>query len=73
MADVKGDLAGISAGRRRVAPSSRERLKDDRRRRAGVGRAARSSFWDVFGEQGHPVRATISDMGPLLLGAHARA
>ncbi|XUT92807.1 helicase HerA-like domain-containing protein [Ottowia caeni] len=26
------------------------------------------TFWDVFGEQGHPVRATISDMGPLLLG-----
>ena len=25
------------------------------------------TFWDVFGEQGHPVRATISDMGPLLL------
>ena len=25
-------------------------------------------FWDVFGEQGHPVRATVSDMGPLLLG-----
>jgi hypothetical protein len=27
------------------------------------------AFWDVFGEQGHPVRATISDMGPLLLAA----
>lgn len=25
-------------------------------------------FWDVFGEQGHPVRATVSEMGPLLLG-----
>ena len=38
----------------------------------GVGgthwRHARSTFWDVFGEQGHPVRATISEMGPLLLG-----
>ena len=29
-------------------------------------------FWDVFGEQGHPVRATISEMGPLLLAPHAR-
>ncbi len=26
------------------------------------------TFWDVFGERGHPVRATISDIGPLLLG-----
>ncbi len=31
-------------------------------------RAFPVTFWDVFGEQGHPVRATISDMGPLLLG-----
>jgi DNA helicase HerA-like ATPase len=30
------------------------------------------TLWDVFGEQGHPVRATVSDMGPLLLGAHAQ-
>jgi uncharacterized protein len=30
------------------------------------------TLWDVWGEQGHPVRATVSDMGPLLLGAPAR-
>ena len=31
-----------------------------------MGRAP-VTFWDVFGEQGHPVRATVSEMGPLLL------
>ena len=30
--------------------------------------ACPTTLWDVFGEQGHPVRATVSDMGPLLLG-----
>src|SRR6202040_3816212 len=33
-----------------------------------TGEASPVVFWDVFGEQGHPVRATISEMGPLLLG-----
>jgi hypothetical protein len=66
MADVKGDLAGISQP---GAPSPKlaERLKligADEPKFA----ACPSVFWDVFGEQGHPVRATISDLGPLLLG-----
>ncbi len=66
MADVKGDLAGISqAGKvgEKLAALLKER---------GVPTpepfACPTTMWDVFGEQGHPVRATISDMGPLLLG-----
>ncbi len=65
MADVKGDLAGLAApggGNAKVA----ERVK-----MLGLsGHAPEAfpvAFWDVFGEQGHPVRATVSEMGPLLL------
>ena len=65
MADVKGDLAGISQP---GAMSSKfqqrlDLLKVDAPAFAGCP----TVFWDVFGEQGHPVRATISDLGPLLL------
>jgi len=65
MADVKGDLGGISqpgsiAGK--MAAVLKER---DIELPAPV--ACPTTFWDVFGEQGHPVRATVSDMGPLLL------
>ncbi|MBW8848612.1 MAG: DUF853 family protein [Burkholderiales bacterium] len=65
MADVKGDLTGISqAG----APSDKllATLKD-RGIDAPEKLACPTTLWDVFGEQGHPVRATVSDMGPLLL------
>ncbi|MCV2367338.1 DUF853 domain-containing protein [Roseateles oligotrophus] len=65
MADVKGDLTGISqAG----APSPKllATLKE-RGIEAPAPLACPTTLWDVFGEQGHPVRATISDMGPLLL------
>src|SRR5439155_16828109 len=66
MADVKGDLAGLSqAGGDN--PKIVERVKElslaDFK-----GEACPVVFWDVFGEQGHPVRATVSEMGPLLLG-----
>ena len=63
-ADIKGDLSGISeAGE----------PKDFILKRAGeMGLTFQSDqfstvFWDVFGEQGHPVRATVTEMGPLLL------
>lgn len=65
MADVKGDLTGISqtgsiSGKLAVVLQER-----------GIAvpepQACPVTLWDVFGEQGHPVRATISDMGPLLL------
>src|SRR5512143_4239622 len=65
MADVKGDLAGISqAG----APSEKlaARLKAIGAEEPAYG-GCPAVLWDVFGEQGHPVRATVSDLGPLLL------
>src|SRR5512139_146353 len=65
MADVKGDLAGLTQPGK-SSPKFEERLK-----LLGVHapdfRGFPAAFWDVFGEQGHPVRATISDLGPLLL------
>ncbi|MEK7250827.1 MAG: helicase HerA-like domain-containing protein, partial [Bacteroidota bacterium] len=64
MADVKGDLSGVSqkgGGNPKVA---------DRIKQLGLGNYAFEgcpvTFWDVFGEQGHPVCATVSEMGPLL-------
>src|SRR5213075_1591540 len=66
MADVKGDLAGLSqagANNPRVVERAKE-LKID----SFTGEACPVVFWDVFGKQGHPVRATVSEMGPLLLG-----
>ena len=66
MADVKGDLAGISQ-----AGSIGEKMGAVLKER-GIDKpeplACPTTLWDVFGEQGHPVRATVSDMGPLLLG-----
>jgi DNA helicase HerA-like ATPase len=65
-ADVKGDLSGIAAA------GARTPKMDERLQRLGIAepawRAAPVQFWDVYGEKGYPVRATISDMGPLLLG-----
>ncbi|MDO5653699.1 MAG: DUF853 family protein [Brachymonas sp.] len=66
MADVKGDLAGISQQGSigdKMAKVLKERGID-----LPTPVACPTTLWDVFGEQGHPVRATISDMGPLLLG-----
>lgn len=65
LADVKGDLSGLgNAGKR--TPKFEARLNS-----LGIdnwqGRPFPVVFWDVFGEQGHPVRTTVSDMGPLLL------
>jgi DNA helicase HerA-like ATPase len=64
-ADVKGDLSGISVPGKET-PKLKQRveqlqLKDFRFEGCPV------TFWDVFGEQGHPIRATVSEMGPLLL------
>src|SRR5436190_397487 len=63
-ADIKGDLSGISE----VGEPKDLILK----RAADMGLTFKPDqfstvFWDVFGEQGHPVRATVSEMGPLLL------
>jgi DNA helicase HerA-like ATPase len=64
-ADVKGDLSGISQ------PGKSSAKLDERVKALGLGEFSFSGcpvvFWDVFGKQGHPVRATVSEMGPLLL------
>jgi len=65
LADVKGDLSGIA----RIGGDNPKVVERVSQLGLGDFRFAPSPvmFWDVFGEQGHPVRATISDMGPLLL------
>jgi hypothetical protein len=65
MADVKGDLSGAGAAGV-VSPKLQKRL-DELGLEGFVPYANPVAFWDVFGEGGIPVRATISDMGPLLL------
>jgi DNA helicase HerA-like ATPase len=64
-ADIKGDLSGIA-----MIGEAKPKLAE---RAAQVGlanyapAACPTVFWDVFGASGHPIRATVSDMGPLLL------
>ncbi len=64
-ADIKGDLSGIA-----VAGTQKDFI-DKRLDQVGLPpfapRAYPTVLWDVFGEQGHPIRATVADMGPLLL------
>jgi DNA helicase HerA-like ATPase len=65
MADVKGDFSGIAkpgGGNAKVV----ERLKSLKLKAQFAGCPV--EFWDVYGQSGLPVRATVSDMGPLLLG-----
>ena len=65
MADVKGDLTGISqAGGNNPKVAERVKLLGLTDHKFG---AYPVTLWDVFGEQGHPIRATVSEMGPLLL------
>ena len=64
-ADIKGDLSGIAAvGEPKdfILKRAKEVGLDDFK-----SRATPAIFWDVFGAQGHPIRATVADMGPLLL------
>ncbi|HEY6086254.1 MAG TPA: helicase HerA-like domain-containing protein [Burkholderiaceae bacterium] len=65
MADVKGDLTGIS--QKGVLPEKVAKTIEERGLPAPESLACPTTLWDVFGEQGHPVRATVSDMGPLML------
>jgi len=65
MADVKGDLSGLAKAGGANAKVA-DRLKQ--LRLPSESAASPVIFWDVYGSHGHPVRATISDMGPLLLG-----
>ncbi len=64
-ADVKGDLSGVAAAG--VANDGLSKRAAEVKLSPYELRAAPVVFWDIFGEQGHPVRATISEMGPLLL------
>ena len=65
LADVKGDLAGLSQP---IAPHPKI---DERLDKIGIPDYSASGwpvvFWDLFGNSGHPIRTTISEMGPLLL------
>jgi DNA helicase HerA-like ATPase len=65
MADVKGDLTGISQTGR--IPDKIAKILAERGLELPQPTECPTTLWDVFGEQGHPVRATVSDMGPLLL------
>jgi uncharacterized protein len=65
MADVKGDLSGIA---RPGQENLRIRERVDKLGLENFHFAASPTvFWDLYGEQGHPVRTTISEMGPLLM------
>jgi DNA helicase HerA-like ATPase len=66
LADAKGDLSGLGAAG--VASERLQKRLDQLAITDWQSRANPLVFWDVFGELGHPIRATISDMGPLLLG-----
>jgi hypothetical protein len=63
-ADVKGDLSGVAApgepGEKMLARARSMNLEL-------VPQAAPTLFWDLFGEKGHPVRTTVSEVGPLLI------
>ena len=63
-ADVKGDLSGVAAagtpGEKLLARAGKMGLDLQ-------AMAAPTVFWDLFGEKGHPIRATVSEVGPLLL------
>ena len=67
LADVKGDLSGLSQ------PIAPHRKIDERLEKIGIDDFAPTGwpvvFWDLFGDSGHPVRTTISEMGPLLLAS----
>jgi len=66
LADVKGDLSGIPL------PGGDNPKVEERAKQLGLSDFGYEgypvTFWDLFGEQGHPVRTTVSEMGPLLLG-----
>lgn len=67
LADVKGDLSGLSqaAGPHRKITERIDKIGIENYQ----SRAYPVVFWDLFGKSGHPIRATISDMGPLLLSS----
>ena len=69
MADVKGDLAGMAMPGSPNSPIHQKLV--DRAKEIGLTDYSYADnpvvFWDLYGEQGHPIRTTVSEMGPLLL------
>ena len=65
MADVKGDLAGL--GKPATANAKIEARVKQLKIKDYAARACPVVYWDLYGKNGHPIRATVSDMGPLLL------
>lgn len=66
LADIKGDLGGLS-----VPAEVNEKIQKRLEQTGATDFSPKANpvvFWDVFGEKGHPVRTTVSEMGPLLLG-----
>jgi len=69
LSDVKGDLSGLA----KAGSPDHKLHKPFTERAAQIGfddyayRASPVTFWDLFGQQGHPVRTTVAEMGPLLL------
>jgi DNA double-strand break repair helicase HerA and related ATPase len=69
LSDVKGDLSGLA----KAGSADHKLHKPFSERAAKIGfddyayRASPVTFWDLFGDQGHPVRTTVAEMGPLLL------
>ncbi|WP_371816793.1 helicase HerA-like domain-containing protein [Rhizobacter sp. AJA081-3] len=65
MADVKGDLSGVSQ------PGGDNPKAVERAKQMGIegyaGRAFPTTYWDLFGEKGHPIRTTVSEVGPVLM------
>lgn len=66
VSDIKGDLSGV------CQPGAAKDFVVDRWQAMGLPtddfRAAPTVFWDLFGKRGHPIRVTVSDIGPMLLG-----
>jgi len=65
MADVKGDLSGLA--KPGTSNDKIEKRVKELKLKEWAARPCPAVFWDLYGEAGHPIRATVSDMGPLLL------
>lgn len=67
MADINGDLSGVAV------PGKVSNKIEDRLDEIGIPgfqpAGSPAIFWDIFGQNGHPIRATISDLEPLLLSS----